>query len=170
MAHAVTAHYDMLLDVDETVAESLDLAADKTITHKTDETTRGTLNVSSTVVASQCFSDSLTIGGGGSATLDLTSLTGPAGVTVTFSNLKVQLAKFACPSDNAAAVLIQKGDATAYNLLGVDNASSETLEVLPGGWMGLGHNDKAEDVDGTHKAVKFTGTAGDKIEVILVAG
>jgi hypothetical protein len=170
MAHAVTAHYDMLLDVDETVAEALDLADDKTITHTTDETTRGTLNLSSTVPVTEVFSDSLTIAGGGSATLDLADLTGPAGVTVTFSGLKVQLAKFACPSDNAAAVLIQVGDSNAYNLLGEDNASSETLEVLPGGWMGLGHNDKAEDVDGTHKNVKFTGTAGDKIEVILVAG
>ena len=170
MAHAVTAHYDMLLQVEETVAQSLDLASDEKITHESDESTRGTLNASSTVPATQCFSDSLIIAGGGSATLDLTSLTGPAGVTVTFSGLKVQLAKFACPSDNAAAVLIQKGDATAYNLLGTDNASSETFEVLPGGWMGLGHNEQAEDVDATHKAVKFTGTAGDKIEVILVAG
>jgi hypothetical protein len=170
MAHAVTAHYDMLLEVEETVAESLDLAADQTITHETDETTRGTLNASSTPAATQCFSDSITLAGGGSATLDLTSLTGPAGVTVTFSGLTVQLAKFACPSDNVAAVLIQKDDANAYNLLGTDNASSETFEVLPGGWMGLGHNDGAEDVDATHKGVKFTGTVGDKIEVILVAG
>jgi hypothetical protein len=169
MAHAVTARYDMLLEVEETVAGDLDLAVDRTITHETDETTRDTLNASSTVAVSQCFSDDITLTGG-TATLDLTSLTGPAAVTVTFDGLKVQLAKFACPSDNAAAVLIQKGDATAYNLLGTDNASSETLEVLPGGWMGLGHNDEAEDVDATHKDVKFTGTAGDKIEVILVAG
>jgi hypothetical protein len=170
MAHAVEARYNMLLEVKETVAQSLDLAVDVPIEHKTDESTYGTLNASSTVPATQCFSDSLTIAGGGSATLDLTSLTGPAGVTVTFSGLKVQLAKFACPSDNSAAVLIQKGDATAYNLLGTDNASSETFEVLPGGWMGLGHDDEAEDVDATHKDVKFTGTAGDKIEVVLVAG
>lgn len=169
MAHAVTAHYDMLLEVEETVAEALDLAADQAITHETDETTRGTLNASSTPAVTQCFSDSINLAAG-SATLDLTSLTGPAGVTVTFSGLKVQLAKFACPSTNTAPILIQKGDATAYNLLGADNASAETFEVLPGGCMALYHDDESEDVDGTHKDVKFTGTGTETIEVMLVAG
>lgn len=169
MAAAVTAHYDLLLEVDETLALSLDLAADVAHTHKTDETTRGTLNASSTPAVTKCFSDDLTLTAG-TALLDLTSLTGPAGTSVTFNGLKVQLAKFACPSSNTAPVLIQKGAATAYNLLGKDNASSETFEVLPGGCMMLYHDDEAEDVDATHKDVKFTGTAGETIEVILVAG
>jgi hypothetical protein len=169
MAAAVTAHYDLYLAVEETVAQSLDLAVDVPITHQTDETTRGTLNASSTPAVTKCFSDDLTLTAG-EATLDLTSLTGPAGVTVTFNGLKVQLAKFACPSSNTNPVLIQKGDATAYNLLGADNASSETFEVLPGGCMALFHDNEAEDVDATHKDVKFTGTAGETIEVILVAG
>lgn len=169
MAHAVTAHYDMLLEVEETVAESLDLAVDKKITHETSESTRGTLNASTTPAVSQVFSDSINLSGG-EATLDLTDLTGPAGVAVTFDGLKVQLVKFACPSTNTLPILIQVGDSNAYNLLGKDNASSETLEILPGGSMALFHDDESEDVDATHKNVKFTGTGTETIEVILVAG
>jgi hypothetical protein len=159
----------MLLEVVETVAQSLDLAVDEKITHETDQTTRGTLNASTTPAVSQVFSDSINLVAG-EATLDLTSLTGPAGVTVNFDGLKVQLALFVCPSTNTAPILIQNGAANAYNLLGKDNASSETHEVLSGGFMGLGHNDRAEDVDATHKNVKFTGEGTETIEVILVAG
>lgn len=169
MAAAVTAHYDLLLEVEETVAQSLDLASDEKITHETSQTTRGTLNASSTPAVTKCFSDSINLAAG-AATLDLTSLTGPAAVTVTFDGLKVQLVKFACPSTNTGPILVQKGDSNAYNLLGKDNASSETLEILPGGCMALFHDDESEDVDATHKNVKFTGTGTETIEVILVAG
>jgi hypothetical protein len=169
MAHAVTAHYDMLLDVDETVAQSLDFAADEKITHKIDQSTRGTLNASTTPAASETSSDSINLSGGG-GTLDLTDLTGPAGNAVTFDGLKVQLLKFACPSTNTAPILIEKGDSNAYNLFGQDNGSSETIEVLPGGWYGIGHNGQSEEVDATHKNVKFTGTGTETIKVQLVAG
>lgn len=169
MAAAVTAHYNMMLDVEETVAGELDLADDQTITHKTDEATLGTHHASSTPAVSQTFSDKVTLTGG-TATLDLTSLTGQAGVPVTFADLKVQHVKVACQSDNAAAVVIQNGDSNAYNLHGRANSNADIVAVPPGGSKQWYNADQGEDVDATHKAVKFTGTAGDKVEVILVAG
>ena len=168
MAAAVEATYALTLTVKETQALGLDNASDVPHTH-TLGAHAGTLTASTTPAATKNFSDDVALSDGG-GTLDLTSLAGPASTTATFSGLKVQLIKLACPIGNSAGITVAKGDSNAYNLFGEDNASSETVEVLPGTAHEMFQNDKLEDVDATHKNVKFTGTGTDTIRVQLVAG
>lgn len=170
MAAAITAHYDVKLEVDETLALSQDLAAgETTFTHETTLTTRDTLNASSTPAVTKVFSDSLNLSGG-AATLDLTALTGPASVTVDFTGLKVQLVKLACPTANTGGITVDRGATNAYNLFGEDNSSAEQVEILPGCSMLMFNNDKVADVSATVKNVQFAGTGTESIEVMLVAG
>lgn len=171
MAAAVTAHYDLRLEAEETLALSQDLVPGETeFTHDTTETTRGTLNATSTPAVTKVWSDSVTLVAG-AATLDLTSLTGPAGASVDFTGLKVHLVKLACPSSNTAGITVDRGASNAYNLFGEDNSSAEQVEVMPGASILVYHgNDKTEDVDATHSDVQLAGTGTEAIEVILVAG
>lgn len=170
MAAAVTAHWNMRCDVEETIALSEDLAeADPTYVH-TIADTRGTLNATSTPAVTKTFSDTLNLTAG-AATLDLTSLSGPAGTTVDFTDLKVHLVKLSCPSTNTAGITVDRGAANAYNLFGADNSTAEQVEVLPGATCEFFHgNNETEDVDATHKSVQFAGTGTEAIDVILVAG
>ena len=97
-------------------------------------------------------------------------MTGPQGVTVDFTGLKVQLIKLACPTTNTAGITVDRGASNAYNLFGADNNSAEQVEILPGCATMFYHNDKLEDVDATHSDVQFAGTGTESIEVHLVAG
>lgn len=170
MAAAITARYDLLLEVDETLALSQDLsAAETTFQHKTTETTRGTRTTSSPVPVTKTFSDKLNLVAG-ALTLDLTALTGPSGTTVDFTGLKVQNLKLACPAANTAGITVDRGAANPYNLFGEDNGSAEQVEILPGCSLEMAWNDNAEDVDATHSDVQFAGTGTEAIEIILVAG
>jgi hypothetical protein len=173
MAAAVTAKFHFMLDVEETLALSLDVPTDPTFTHTLDNeastVSKGTLNASSTVPATKTYSDLVTLVAN-TATIDLTSLGGGAGSTVDFTGLKVQLVKICVPT-NSSEILVQKGAANAYNILGYDNASSETVELAPGACLALYHHDQLEDVDATHKDVKFTNASGAGFFYIqLVAG
>lgn len=169
MAASVTAHYNMRLQVEETIGTSLDLAAaDPTFVHDISDT-RATLNASSTPAVTKAMSDTINLVAGAS-TLDLTSLTGPAGAAVTFSGLKVQCVKLSCPTTNTAGITVGVGAANGYNLFGEDNASAEQVEILPGCACQFFLNDKTEDVDATHKNVDFAGTGTEAISVVLVAG
>lgn len=170
MAAAVTAHYNLRLQVEETIALSEDLAqADPTYTHDIADI-RGTLNATSTPAVTKTFSDTINLSAG-AATLDLTSLSGPAGTTVDFTGLKVHLVKLSCPSTNTAGITVDRDSSNAYNLFGADNASAEQVEVLPGASCLFYHgDDQTEDVSATKKGVQFAGTGTEAINVILVAG
>lgn len=170
MAAAVVAHYDLKLEVEETLALSQDLSADETtFTHETTITTRDTLKSTSTPAVTKTFSDSVNLTAG-AATLDLTSLTGPAGTTVDMTGLKVQLVKLACPTSNTAGITVDRGASNAYNLFGEDNSSAEQVEVLPGCAMLFFMNDKTADVSASVKDVQLAGTGTESIEIIIVAG
>jgi hypothetical protein len=132
-------------------------------------TTNGTLNASSTVPATKTASDTAALAAG-SGSIDLTSLTGPLASSVTFSGLKVQLVYISCPATNTGGVTFDVGAANGYNLFGTDNASDESVEVMPGGAVLMYHPNNAEDVDGTHKTIDVTGTGTDNYNYVLVAG
>lgn len=170
MAAAVEAKYALGLEVTETLALAMDNVpgGDPSFVHSmgADE---ASLNASSTPAVTEVFSDNVALAAG-TLTLDLQNLVGPAGTTVDFTGLKVQLVKLKCPSSNTLPILVQKGAANAYNMLGADNASAETIEVMPGAIVLFYHNDKLEDVDATHSDVLFTGNGTETINVMLVAG
>lgn len=170
MAAAVSAAYAFGVEVAETLALGLDNVDDKPVTHSIGADT-STLNASSTPAATKQFSDTIALTAG-AATLDLKSLAGPAGTTVNFDGLKVQLVKLKCPSTNSGGITVNaKDDVTGYNLFGTDNAAvTEKVEVMPGGVVMLYHDDELEDVDATHKDITFAGTGTDGIQVMLTAG
>ena len=169
MAHSVSAEFAMRCEVAETIALGLDNVADRAVTH-TVGADEGTLNASSTPAVSQTFSDTIALAAG-AGTLDLTSLAGPSSTTIDFTGLKVQLIKIKTPPTNAGSIIVEHKDgATGYNLFGDDNTSDESIEVPPGSVMEFKYNDKLEDVDATHKDLKFTGTGTDGMQMILVAG
>lgn len=168
MAASVSAQYALTLEVTETLALGLDNVDDPSFVHSIGSP-EGTLNASSTPPATKVFSDNVALVAG-TKTLDLTALAGPASTSIDFTGLKVQLIALRCPTGNTLPILVQKGAANAYNLLGADNASAETLEVLPGDDVLLRRYDTLEDVDATHKDIKFTGNGTETINVLLVAG
>lgn len=168
MPAAVKAKYAFTLTAEETFALSLDNVSDPTFVH-TLGADSGTLDATTTPASTKAFSDTISLSAG-AATLDLTSLAGPAGTTVDFTGLKVQLIKMSCPSTNTGGITADRGPSNPYNLFGADNASAEQVEVPPGGIVMMYHDDESEDVDATHKSVQFAGTGTDSISVLLVAG
>jgi hypothetical protein len=154
--------------VTETPALGLDNADDVPFDHDIG-VTNGTLNASSTVPATKVASDTAALAAG-SGSLDLTSLTGPIASSVTFSGLKIQLVYITCPSTNSGGITFDVAGANGYNLFGADNASDESVEILPGGAVLMYHPNNAEDVDATHKAITLTGTGTDSYSYILTAG
>lgn len=169
MAHSVSLQYAFGCEVVETVASGLDNVTDKPITHSIGADI-GTLNASSTPAVTETFSDTIALAAG-AGTLDLTSLAGPSGTTIDFTGLKVQVIKIKTPATNAGSIIIEHEDAvTGYNLFGDDNGSDESIEVPPDTLLEFKYNDKLEDVDGTHKDLKFTGTGTDGMQLQLTAG
>lgn len=170
MAASVTARYALELEVTEVLALEMDNVpgGDPPFIHSLGSP-NGTLSATTTPPVTKVFSDNLALAAG-TLTLDLTALAGPAGTTVDFTDLKVQLIALRCPEGNTLPILVQKGAANAYNLMGKDNASAETIEVMPGDDILIKRHDTLEDVDGTHSDVLFTGNGTEGINVMLVAG
>lgn len=103
---------------------------------------------------------------GGALTIDLTSLTGSNGGSVTFTTLKVVTARFQNPSTNANAIVIGKGAANGYTGFG----ATFLISVPPGGEYCVDLSTGGVTVDGTHKTLDMTGTAAQALNVSLTAG
>ena len=166
---SVTLKYKMVAEAEEVIALGLDNVDNPTITHKLGDFA-STLNATSMPVVTKAFSDTVPLVAG-AGSLDLTSLAGPSGTSIDFTDLKVQMVQLACPTTNSGGITVAKKDAvTGYNLFGADNVSAEQVEVMPGSYVQLYHRDTLEDVDATHKDLTFAGTGTDTIQVLLVAG
>jgi hypothetical protein len=168
MADTQSAIYKMQLDIEETKDLGLDLVTNPTITH-TGDTPSGTLTADTTVPVTKTYSDTLLLSGG-TAKIDLTSLPGPLSTTITFAGLKVQLCKIACPSTNTGGITFDVGTNNGANLFGADNASDESIEVMPGATHQFYVPDKLENVDATHCEIDVTGTGTESFNIILGAG
>ncbi len=174
MAASVSAIYNLLLRVDETLGLSEPHASDPTLFHEIsalDAALSGVLDASSSPAATKVFSGVVTIAGG-ATDLDLTSMAGPEGAgTVDFTGLKPQLLILAAHLVNLGPMAIKTKDGvTGYNLFGTDNTGSEEYSLLVGQAALFRLNDKGEDVDSTHKDVTFTGGNGNTARIIMVAG
>jgi hypothetical protein len=158
----------MRLVVAHTTPLSMDDADDPTVSRGFDDIS-GTLNASSTVPATKTYVDTISLTAG-AATIDLTSLTGEGGRSVTFNGLKVQKVQISCPASNTAGITFDVGASNGYNLFGADNASDESVEVMPGGAEQRYTPNNGEDVDSTHKQIDVTGTGTESFNIALVAG
>lgn len=163
-----SAEYDFKLVVTETKDIGLDKVANPTQVHTLGRHA-GTLTGSTSIPVTKTYSDTIALVAG-SASVDLTNLPGPLSTTITFNGLKVQQLKIVCPVTNSGGVTFDIAGANGYNLFGADNASNESVEVMPGGLIQMQHNNNIEDVDATHKAITVTGTGTDTFDIILTAG
>ncbi|NIO43782.1 MAG: hypothetical protein GTO41_28670 [Burkholderiales bacterium] len=168
MADQQSSEYDFKLVVTETKDVGLDKAANPPLVHTLGRHA-GTLTASTSIPVKKTYSDTIPLVAG-SASIDLTNLPGPLSTTITFSGLKVQQLKIVCPDTNSGGITFDVAIANGYNLFGADNASDESVEVMPGALIQMQHNNNIEDVDATHKAITVTGTGTDTFDIILTAG
>lgn len=118
------------------------------------------LTASSTPPATKVYGEKIT----SSTALDLTALVRSIGGTIDTTGLKLQYLHLENLSA-ANTVTVADGDANAYQI-----AAGQSIVVPAGGFLALFFNDKLADVDATHKAIKFTATAGQSYDLLLVFG
>ncbi len=176
MAASVKAIWAATLLLDEVVASGLTAVVDKAIRHDFAGISnlpafKGEINANTSPAITKGFSDLVTIVTGGTFTLDLTALDGPSSTTRDFTGLKVQFALLAALTSNIQDVVIKTLDtSTGYNLFGAVRADADQITLAPGEIHFCQRNDKGEDVDATHKDIKFTAGNGNIVAVVMVAG
>jgi len=138
--------------------------ADKTVTHDGFNTSK-TLNASSTPAVHKvaCFEQALTAG---SATIDLTALTGTNGATVDGTGQKVQVFKAKAPATNANPITIGEGAANGYELAG--NAWKMILQ--PGQEFLFYGDGDTPAIGAAAKDIDLAGTGAQKLEIEIVTG
>lgn len=163
---ALSVNYNAQLEV----TEILDTAEDNIVsaasqTYKIPNT-YGSLTDTSTVPASKKWTDNRTLAGS-SETLDLTSLTGPYGTSVSFNGKKVQLVHISASASNVANIIVDIGGTNPYHIFGDANAQ-ETL--TPGGFILKYYPNNGQSVGSSNKTILVSGTTGDSYNIHLVAG
>lgn len=110
-----------------------------------------------------CFNLTLSSGLG---SIDLTALPDPDLGTVDFTGLRVQQMLLFNPTTNANDISVAKGASNGYTGLG--SAYGETL--APGGYSVRCTNDRAPDIDSSHRILDVTGTGAQVLKVQITAG
>jgi hypothetical protein len=122
------------------------------------------LTSASTQAVSKAYTDYLTTDG--ADTIDLTSLTDPEGAALTMNSLKVKVAMFKADTTNTGDITITVGASNGYAIFGA--AGIVVLE--PGGMVMCSQYNTGVVVDATHKTIDISGTSGDKLRMVIVAG
>jgi len=154
----------MLLDVREILASGVAGASDKTVIHdqyRIIETLKAGSSVPVTTVAA--FSQALSTG---TATIDLTSLTGTNGASVDATGLKLQAMYVENTSGNAT-LEVDVGASNGYNL-----GNSAATEIhLGDGMAGMFfYNEGNPDVGASAKDIDLVGTGSEASKWIMVFG
>ena len=163
------ASYGMSL----TASESIEVSG--SIDHKNEVKLRGSGSLSATTAppVSGVWGDDITIGGGGTGTLDLSALTGATIATgaampdADFTKKKLQILAIECPAANTAAVVFVVGAANGYLFMG---GAADQVILGPGCSFMMSFNDNLADVSATVKNIDYSGTAADIFNITLVAG
>jgi hypothetical protein len=166
MAYSVLVDYNLSATVRETLATGVVAAAAPTIIHN-GFNSQGTLSSTSTppVTKMAAFEKALAAGTG---TIDLTALTGTAGVAVDGTGLKVQVVKIKNPSTNTGALTIIPAVSNGYNFLG---AASKII-LNPGEeieWIGY-DSSGVPDIASGAKNLTLTGTGTEVSDWVIVMG
>jgi len=166
MAESVTAHYDLKLIAEHTVALGLDDAADPTTEHDIGDV-KGTLTSSSSVAVTKAWSDTGALVAG-AATIDLTALDFANLPTADWTGLKVKAIEISCPSMNSAGVGVAPGAANPYDIWG--RAATDVF-LLPGTAHLAFFANQLENVDATHKTIDLSSADLDATySIIMIAG
>lgn len=103
---------------------------------------------------------------GGAGTIDLTSLPGTNGATISGSGLKVQRFLFVNPGTNANAITIVGGASNGYLLFG----ASGSVVLNPGDFILRGAKDTLPDIGGSAKTIDISGTGTQALQCCIVMG
>lgn len=161
---AVSAIITAAITATETVSDTFVSSSDNTLTY-TGLNSSSTINSGTTVPATKHATYEVTLSSG-TATIDLTALTGAAGATVTGSGLKVQAVIFKNKATNANVISIADGASNGYQLFG-----NGWLIELPVGAFVMGSlNDAAPDIGGSAKTIDVVGTGAQVLQVQFVMG
>jgi hypothetical protein len=161
---SVSAIVTAALTVTETVSDTFASTSDNTVTQN-GLNTSFTIDANSTVPATKTAAYEVTLSSG-TATIDLTALTGLANSSVTGSGLKVQAVIFKNKATNANVISIADGASNGYQLFG----NGWLIELPPGGFV-LGYlKDQSPDVGGSAKTIDVVGTGAQVLQVQFVMG
>ena len=169
-ANSVSSLFSMLVNATETLgttpvgSEAIG-SANNTVIHNA-FSIGATLNAGSTPPATKvaAWSQALVAG---EATIDLEALPGANGIAdQSFAGLKVQLAIFRNPTENANTITLTEGDANPYLIFG----TGMVIVLQPGQQVMFYGNDAAPDVGGAASDWQLDGTGAQELEIILVAG
>ncbi len=161
---SITAEYVSGVTANETLETSVPASTDPIVKHNgydTSESLTATSDRPITKVA--YFSQALTAG---TATIDLTALTGTNGAAIDGSGLKVQMFKIAVPSGNANTYQVKVGAANGYDLMGAN--WDDTLQ--PGQEMTFFGYDATPDVAGADKTIDCVGTGSQAANITIWFG
>lgn len=135
------------------------------VTHPGFNLDTGLRNSSSSVPVTDIVAIKKTMSGG-AGTVDLTSLTGTLGESVSLSGKKVQAVIFKNPAANADAITITDGASNGHELMG----DGWKIILSPGQQFGWDGAEASQDVDGTHKTWDLSGTGAQYLQILIVAG
>lgn len=105
---------------------------------------------------------------GGAATIDLTSLTGTNGRSITLLGLKVQAMKFINPSTNANNISVTKGASNGFGL--GSGGTTFTFVLPPGSEVTWYANEGTPDVASGAKTIDISGTSAQVLQCAIFAG
>lgn len=158
----------------ETIATALDAPgadSSEVITHDLhangEVDNRKTLHAGSTPPATKVWSDKITLSSG-TATIDLTALTGAFAAAVTFAGLKIQAAHFAADSNNTERLKIAQGGSEPYYIFGWDG---DSVTLFPGEETLARRKNTLQIVGALWRKITITSADADAIiDIHLVAG
>jgi hypothetical protein len=156
---SVSAQYSGQLTVTETITTGLAdvLASNNVVQHAA---WNKTITITGTYTASFVVTLS-----GGAFTIDLTSLTGTNGASISLSGLKVLAFLILVPNTNANPFTIAKGAANGYQLKG----ASWNEQFQPGDHM-VCYPTNAPTVGGSAKNIDCSGTGSQTAQIVVVGG
>ena len=164
---SVQVQYKARVDVTEVPDLGIDGYTDPTIAASLGTTSLVTLDGSSTPSVDSLYSDELTCTGG-TDTLDLDALDRGNLPNLSLNGKTPQVIFIKANSaNNAGGVKIEAGATEGYPLFG---HSAGEVTLFPGMEIVLyGNNKLAEVTSNTDDKIDYTGTSGDKINIVIVA-
>lgn len=157
--------YDFVMKVKEVYDLDPWIITNPTVQHEIDGAD-GQMTPTTTPAVTKVYSATRALSGG-ALTIDLTSMTGPDGLTITFDGLEVQLVKILATSTNTGSLRVKIGASNGYRIFG--NSTSDAT-LFAGGCIMCFQNNGGQAVSSTTKTIDFSGTGTDGFQILIVAG
>jgi hypothetical protein len=157
---AVTADFKFALTAEETLTGIAGASTSK-IDYSQFEVS-GRLNATSTPPATKVYYGTITATGSSTGTLDLTSLTGPLGSTITALGLKLQMIRLTSLAASAGDFELGPGASNGYPL--------PTYAIKPGESVMQLFNDRLDDVASGDKTLDWNCDDACQIQVTFIFG